>query len=220
MPFDAGGAKEAVNKNVDPKEALRGVSWSLGYRGSEPGKTEQQIQYVKQNGGPNIGNEEELKARLRKPNIHLAYGQASGCETWMAVQTEEFSRAEDAKYECKPPADSAERIAELRCSKVSFDLPGGHGPRTSEQKSRFIDHQNADQVVNFAETLGKDLRASHIDIANGGVKSTDQWRGVGGEEMSRHAKDKFQCEKPSGFEALSKELRKSSVPLGTLGDKV
>ena len=62
--------------------------------------------------------------------------------------------------------------------------------------------------------VGKDLRASHIDIANGAEKSCGHWRAVQTSEMAQNAREKFSCRKPEGYYHLIAELRKSSVPLG------
>eukprot|EP00435_Cladocopium_sp_Y103_P061195 s321_g22.t2 len=45
----------------------------------------------------------------------------------------------------------------------------------------------ADQIASFADTVGKDLRASHIDIANGAEKSCAHWKAVQASEMANYA---------------------------------
>merc|ERR1712205_106739 len=61
--------------------------------------------------------------------------------------------------------------------------------------------------------LGAELRKANIDHAFGQKKTCSHWTAVDREEMSRHAKDKFEAKQPTGFQHLIKELRKSNLPL-------
>lgn len=199
---------------VDAKADLRGVHWQLSYLQTTPGQTETKeayIQHPKYQRRQAVENGDDLRAS----HIDLAFGASRSCKHWVAALTDEMSRNEEDKFNCKRPDGFEALGTELRKSHISF---GERYEPTcqSQQKVNFGAPPKVSQLASFADTVGKDLRASHIDIANGAEKSCAHWKAMQTSEMARNAKEKFSCRKPEGFYHLIAELRKSSVPLGGL----
>ena len=48
------------------------------------------------------------------------------------------------------------------------------------------------QFASFADTVGKDLRASHIDIANGAEKSCAHWKADVGQKSLKILENRLQ----------------------------
>eukprot|EP00933_Yihiella_yeosuensis_P028048 TRINITY_DN21856_c0_g1_i1.p1 TRINITY_DN21856_c0_g1~~TRINITY_DN21856_c0_g1_i1.p1 ORF type:complete len:223 (+),score=57.54 TRINITY_DN21856_c0_g1_i1:49-717(+) len=210
-PFVPQWPKPPVLTEDDAKADLRGVHWQLSFVDHGPGKSEARQNYVDK--GFAKPDAFDHSAELKASHIDLAVGCDRSCKHWQSSLTAEMSRNEESKFACGQPKGFDELAHELRKSSVSFS-DRAIAPSQSEQKCRFNVPPKVEQAPNVAETVGKDLRASHIDISNGGGTSCAHWQAAGQAEMSAYAKEKFECKKPGGFEALGKELRKSSVPLG------
>ncbi|CAK9036446.1 Hypothetical protein (Fragment) [Durusdinium trenchii] len=206
--------KEQQATDVDAKADLRGVHWQLSYLPSHYGQTETKEAYIKH---PRYQREKMVENGddLRAPHIDLAFGASKSCKHWVAALTDEMSRNEYDKFHCKKPDGFEALGAELRKSHISFGERSEVGAQ-SHQKMAFGAPPKVAQMASFADTVGKDLRASHIDIANGAEKSCGHWKAVQTSEMAQYAREKFSCRKPEGFYHLIAELRKSSVPLGGL----
>mmetsp|Transcript_18907 Transcript_18907/g.44874 ORF Transcript_18907/g.44874 Transcript_18907/m.44874 type:complete len:238 (-) Transcript_18907:66-779(-) len=202
---------------VDAKADLRGVHWQLSYMATSPEQSQTKQAYIKH---PSYQRRAAVEngADLKSSHIDLAFGASKSCKHWSSALTEEMSRNQDEKFNCKKPEGFEFLGAELRKSSISF------GERSEEnllshQKQQFTAPPKVKQMASFADTVGKDLRASHIDIANGADKSSSHWKAVQTSEMAQFAREKFECRKPEGYCHLIAELRKSSVPLGGLGEK-
>jgi len=204
---------EPVDHQEDPKESLRGVHWKLSYVGTETPKTETKLAYIQHGKYMRQGaveNGDDLKAS----HIDLAVGQSRSGKDWQAAQTAEMSRHEAAKFACEKPQGFEQLGEELRKSSVSFSERPEQSSTETEQKARFATPPHVEQAASFADTVGKDLRSSHIDISNGNSQSVAHWKSMQTSEMDEYAREKFNCKKPAGFDHLIAELRKSSVPLG------
>mmetsp|Transcript_33110 Transcript_33110/g.83771 ORF Transcript_33110/g.83771 Transcript_33110/m.83771 type:complete len:227 (+) Transcript_33110:113-793(+) len=203
--------------HADPKADLRGVHWQLGYRDFDPARTEAKLRYLPTHGAqPTVLDPEQAK-ELRRSHVDLAVAEEKTGRAWKAVMTDEMSRNAGDKFGCRKPQGFEALSVELRKSSVSLsDL--SIAPGKSEQKLRYAMPPPFNQAKSYADTLGKDLRASHYDMSNGREKIARDWMSAQQAEMSRHVREKFDCEKPSGMDALSKELRKSSIPLGSAFD--
>uniref|UniRef100_A0A7S1MLL4 Uncharacterized protein n=1 Tax=Alexandrium catenella TaxID=2925 RepID=A0A7S1MLL4_ALECA len=196
---------------LSAKEDLRGVHWATGFRSLPSSKSETRSQYIPHE---NVATPTEVPSHLRQSHWDLAFGSEKTGREWQSVLTEQMSSNLESKFGCSKPEGMKGIASELRRSSIALSC-GNLVAYQSEQHSRYQPN-NGRPAESYSDLLGKDLRASHIDIANGQDKSTRTWRGVNKGDMSQHAREKYQCEKPRGFEELSKELRKSSVPLGGL----
>eukprot|EP00441_Pelagodinium_beii_P043391 CAMPEP_0197651402 /NCGR_PEP_ID=MMETSP1338-20131121/32324_1 /TAXON_ID=43686 ORGANISM="Pelagodinium beii, Strain RCC1491" /NCGR_SAMPLE_ID=MMETSP1338 /ASSEMBLY_ACC=CAM_ASM_000754 /LENGTH=221 /DNA_ID=CAMNT_0043226025 /DNA_START=47 /DNA_END=712 /DNA_ORIENTATION=- len=204
---------DPVDPQADPKEDLRGVHWKLSYVGTQVAQTETKLSYIKHGTyrkQAKVENGDDLKAS----HIDLSVGQSRSGKHWQSAQTAEMSRNTVAKYACGKPQGFEQLGEELRKSSVSFSERPSMGNFQTQQKASYQTPPHVQQAASFADTVGKDLRSSHIDIANGKDKSTAQWKAMQTSEMDEYAREKFDCKKPAGFDHLIAELRKSSVPLG------
>eukprot|EP00927_Polykrikos_kofoidii_P061985 TRINITY_DN56806_c0_g1_i1.p1 TRINITY_DN56806_c0_g1~~TRINITY_DN56806_c0_g1_i1.p1 ORF type:complete len:275 (-),score=42.03 TRINITY_DN56806_c0_g1_i1:169-993(-) len=160
-------------------------------------------------------------AALKKTSVDNAYGHPKNCALWKAVDKEELSRHAAEKFACQPPSGFQELAKDLRKSNVMLsELPSKHRPwdlnPRSEQKSNYVPGPSTVQA-GFAATLGKDLRASHYDVAGGKERNCSEWVPTLKASQQDHQDEKWNCRKPKGFEELGVELRKSSVPLAGSG---
>eukprot|EP00440_Ansanella_granifera_P072657 gb/GFBE01078844.1/.p1 GENE.gb/GFBE01078844.1/~~gb/GFBE01078844.1/.p1 ORF type:complete len:233 (+),score=54.70 gb/GFBE01078844.1/:1-699(+) len=209
--------RSASDKEVDPKEDLRGVHWALSYVPNQPSKTETKMAYIQH---PSYRRQASVEngADLKASHIDLSVGESRSGKHWQSALTAEMSRNAADKFNCKQPGGFQQLGAELRKSSLSFgDRADGGSAHETEQKARYGAPPPVEQATSFADTVGKDLRASHIDIANGRDTRASHWQSMQSSEMAEFAKEKFNCRKPAGFDHLIAELRKSSVPLGGLG---
>eukprot|EP00930_Biecheleria_cincta_P021123 TRINITY_DN15723_c0_g1_i2.p1 TRINITY_DN15723_c0_g1~~TRINITY_DN15723_c0_g1_i2.p1 ORF type:complete len:225 (-),score=45.93 TRINITY_DN15723_c0_g1_i2:97-771(-) len=199
----------------DAKADLRGVHWALSYSAPTLRQTVTKDSYIhhgKYSKPAAVDNGDDLKAS----HIDMAVGVPRTCSHWQAAQSAEMSRNAAAKFSCEKPKGFEQLGEELRKSSVTFSdrkLP----EQLTEQKRSFGQPEYIEQAASYAASLGKDLRASHIDVANGRDKNCGHWQGMQKFEMHEYAKEKFACKKPAGFDHLIAELRKSNVPLGGLG---
>lgn len=148
--------------------------------------------------------------------------------TFFDRQTETHDRftSEKRRQECLEGmlADFRERAARVDYdpkkrswelgSKCVAGLPKGPGLE-SETRERYQPRPKAAKTENF-NYLGVELKKAHIDHAYGQDKSCKHWQGVGQEEMSRMAQEKYTSGKPQGLGHLGAELRKSSLVLADL----
>eukprot|EP00442_Polarella_glacialis_P024640 CAMPEP_0115070530 /NCGR_PEP_ID=MMETSP0227-20121206/13165_1 /TAXON_ID=89957 /ORGANISM="Polarella glacialis, Strain CCMP 1383" /LENGTH=222 /DNA_ID=CAMNT_0002457055 /DNA_START=158 /DNA_END=826 /DNA_ORIENTATION=+ len=208
--------KVPKKSEADGRADLTAVHWSLSFTSTQMPKTEAKTAYinygkVKRTGAFELGDD------LKASHIDLSVGQSRTGKHWQSSQSSEMFRNAAQKFGCAKPEGLGHLGEELRKSSISFsDRDEGSAFPQSEQKSRFITPAKVEQAPNVAETVGKDLRASHIDIANGANTECKHWKSMLNLEMEKNAKEKFECRKPTAFEHLSKELRKSSVPLGNI----
>mmetsp|Transcript_92189 Transcript_92189/g.192763 ORF Transcript_92189/g.192763 Transcript_92189/m.192763 type:complete len:224 (+) Transcript_92189:137-808(+) len=196
---------------ADAKADLRGVHWQIGYRPGEATQTESKHKYVNHRGSPAVLNEAKA-AELRRSHIDLAVGADKSSKQWETVMTGDMCRNASEKFGCKKPEGFQALGAELRKSSVSISDQTTPPPH-SELKDRFGPPPKFEQAKSYADSLGKELRSSRIDIANGQEKIARNWESSMRAEMGRHAKEKFLYQQPAGFQHLIAELRKSSVPL-------
>jgi hypothetical protein len=223
-----GQVVEAIRGQTEPEslklgKELRSCSWSLGSKcvAPPPGQTsESRTRY-----GPKPPIEKttgfaHLGVELRKANIDHAFGQPKSAAHWSSMQAEEMSRHAGDKFGCAKPEGLGHLGKELRKSSlVLHEIPAtfrNHVVPNSEQKSRYTDKGNC-CTASFSDTLGKDFRSSHIDIAQGAEKHTRDWIQVQRMATQDHAEEKWGCRKPEGFYELIEELRKSNVPLSGAG---
>lgn len=219
---------EALSKRTEPESmklgtTLRTSSVALGMRTlsgpinpkSEARDRYRQFPIVRTIGFQHLGEE------LRKANIDHAYGQDKGCSHWKPAGQDEMSKHAAEKFACGVPQGFQHLAKELRRSNVPM-CDGSYGKnRTnplwrSEAVSRFTE-QPMILEKGYSDTLGKDLRESHISIGSSKERSARDWIPVTRSSMTDHAEEKWSCTKPQGFEELGVELRKSSVPLSGAG---
>jgi hypothetical protein len=182
-----------------------------------PGQTsEQRTQYVEQPRSKNV-NFNHLGAELRKANIDNAYGHEKKCNHWTSVDREEMSRHAADKFACRIPSGFQHLQKELRKSNLPLQDPRPVPRSQSETRSKYVEKPYSAQQ-SYASTLGKDLRASHIDIAQGHEKHTRSWVPCTMASLDDHHEEKWACKQPEAFDQLGIELRKSSVPLSGAGE--
>jgi len=159
----------------------------------------------------------------REQGHHWQFGY-----TFFDRQTETHERftSEQRRKECLESmlADFAERAnrVDYDPKKRSWELgsksvagrPKEPG-KESEMRERYQPRPPQAKTENF-NYLGVELRKASIDHAYGQDKSAAHWQGVGQEEMSRMAQEKYTAGKPQGLGYLGKELRKSSLVLADL----
>lgn len=158
----------------------------------------------------------------RKTNFELGYGPDQDSKTWCPEQGRALSSHLNEKYALGTPSDFSDLAKELRKSNIPIGISASRSTGSltryrSEFKDRFATH-HVPKAPSFMDTLGKDLRSSHIDFANGGTRTANPWLGVASEDMAKNFHAKFGCEKPTALADLVQQVRKSSVLLGQ--DKV
>jgi hypothetical protein len=199
---------------------LRSSSIAVGFEKSREnaGKvsiTETKQKYIEQPLGGNQDPAENLKrARaLMDSRIDLAAGGDKSCREWQSDLTDSFAANADAKFAAKPrpPIDGSY----LRKSEVTLGAhPTGPVDYETETKTQFAAPFEPERAVNYGSTLGKELRAHSWDHNEEMVKTTTKWRARQSEEMAKKADEKFNCVKPTAFDQLAKQLRKSNLYLG------
>merc|ERR1712225_6750 len=128
-----------------------------------------------------------------------------------------MSRHAKDKFEAKQPTGFRHLIKELRKSNLPLTDPRPMPRAQSEVQFQFVEKPYSAQA-SYAATLGKDLRASHIDIAQGHEKTTKNWVPVCHGALNDNQEAKWSCKQPDAFDQLGIELRKSSVPLSGAGE--
>lgn len=164
---------------------------------------------------PPASNIEKQKAELSKCHIDHAYGHEKSCKDWKPVMAAEMDKNKDEKFGCSKPQGLGHLKAELRRSNVPMRMePARYSPdMKSSMKAQFVAPPVIRRSVSCATFTAKDLRASHVNIAEGPARTCSDWKPMSYMAMSEHEREKYECEKPRGLEHLGKELRKSSVPL-------
>jgi len=162
-------------------------------------------------------NFNHLGAELRKENIDHAYGHVKTCSHWTAVDREEMSRNALEKFACAQPTGFQHLAKELRKSNLPIKDLRALPRATSETRMQYVEKPYSKQE-SYAETLGKDLKASHIDIAQGHEHNTKNWVPVMHSALNANQEEKWACAKPAAFDQLGVELRKSNVPLAGAGE--
>jgi hypothetical protein len=167
----------------------------------------------------------EKKRALQNSSIDLAFGCDKSGKTWQSDIKEKLAGclAAEAGPRQRPQACDG---TYLRKSAVPLpgpsiddeDLSGGIDKSSiTETKASFSapsEKGTIELAKSFAPTLGKDLQASHFEIANGQRKTCGGWKAAQKEEMALNATQKYAAERPTAFEHLSKELRQSSLFIG------
>ncbi|CAE7548782.1 thiED [Symbiodinium pilosum] len=90
------------NHEVDAKADLRGVHWQLSYMTTAPEQSQTKQAYIKHPSYQRraaVENGDDLKAS----HIDLAYGANKSCKHWVAALTDEMSRNQHEKFNCKKP---------------------------------------------------------------------------------------------------------------------
>ncbi|CAJ1352768.1 unnamed protein product, partial [Effrenium voratum] len=111
--------KSPQNSKVDAKEDLRGVHWQLSYSPTQYGQTETKEAYIP-HGAYQRRKMVENGDDLKSSHIDLAFGASKSCKHWVAALTDEMSRNEADKFNCKQPEGFQSLGAELRMSHISF----------------------------------------------------------------------------------------------------
>lgn len=197
---------------ADAKADLRAVHWQTSFRPLQPSRSDSKLQYIHHKGATPGLLSEATRKDLRA--VHWNTGVDKEQKVWKSTGAEELARHEDAKYKAEQPKDMKHLGAELRKTNIPFSCrptPTGQ----SEKASRFQGEPVQERAAYLGDILGKDLKASHIDFANGNSHSVKDWQGMQAAEMSRHEDAKFAC-KRQGAARDTKELRVSSVPLGSI----
>lgn len=195
---------------------LRRSSVALGVGclkdGAKDRVTEQRLNYVKKP-SPHTHIDGDPGKDSRKGNIDHSYGHPKNCKDWIPEQLAVMSAHSVEKYKAERPSGFEALAKELR--KSSVPIPNGpHIPLdgVSSLQSAFTPKWQP-MAENLASTLGKDLRASHIDLGGGAPRPGQHWMSMQQDDMTRHAQQKFANRKQAGFDDLAVELRKSNVPL-------
>jgi hypothetical protein len=212
-------AKKETPESLKLGTVLRQSHVRLGTKclAAPPGQSsESRMQYTAKPQSKSA-NFNHLGAELRKANIDHSYGQSKTCSHWTAVDREEMSRNAVEKFACETPQGFQHLAKELRKSSLPIKDLREQPKATTESRLAYVEKPYSAQQ-SYADTLGKDLRASHIDIAQGHEKSTRNWVPVCHSALNANQEEKWACEKPSAFDQLGVELRKSSVPLSGAGD--
>lgn len=227
--------RQEVLASMSKKEAPESLKLGITLRQSHvrigtkcldarPGQTsEQRTQYVNfGEKGKKSSNFNHLGAELRKENIDHAYGHVKTCSHWTSVDREEMSRHAKDKFACEMPSGFQHLIKELRKSNLPLTDPRPMPRTQSESQFQYTEKPYSAQA-SYAATLGKDLRASHIDIAQGHAKTTRNWVPVCHAALNDNSETKWACDPPDPAELqrriqLGIELRKSSVPLSGAGE--
>jgi len=119
-----------------------------------------------------------------------------------------------------PSVGAQEEKALLRKSSIPI-FPGQEIPGTRSVHRNLSFSQSeytlkkVDPMASYSDTLGKDLRCSHIDVAFGKLKTGKHWQSEAISAMNTESSKKWACRQPEGFEKLGKELRKTNITLGT-----
>jgi hypothetical protein len=185
----------------------------------QPAKSEARLRFAQRPADKTKGFE-ELGEELRKSNVALAVAGSKSGREWTSVLKDSMSQNADKKFACEIPHGFEELGVELRKSNVLLHA-GRHDYRStslpvhrSETKNQFVE-KPISHTASYAETLGKELRTSSIDVACGGSRSSADWRSAQHATFADNTTDKWAAKKPEGFYHLIKELRKTNVTLGT-----
>lgn len=183
-------------------------------------RTEAKMRFVPQKIEVSEGFGDSNGAELRATHIDLAVaGNKSGKE-WESVLKSTMSASEDVKFACSKPQGFAELGEELRKSSVLLHA-GRHDfrsqtiPVNRSESTRQYCPQPISQTKGFADTLGKELRTSSLDLAAGVPKTGSHWQSQQHAIMAGHNDKKWACKRQEGFDNLIAELRKTNITLGT-----
>jgi len=214
-------AQQVLSPSLSLGKELRASSVSYGFEKSREnaGKvsiTETKQKYTEQPLDA-IGRLQDASENLKKKHalmssrIDLGAGGDKSCKSWQSDLKDKFSANADQKFACErqQPVDGSI----LRKSQVPLGQPGVAFFDT-ESKAQFVAPLEPERSVNYASTLGKELRAHSWDHAEPQVKTTSQWHARQSAEMAHKADEKFNCVRPNAFDALAKQLRKSNLYLG------
>lgn len=216
--------REAIRCKEEPEslqlgKVLRRSHIQLSHRpDQQPPKSEARTRFEKRQADPSKSFADTNGEELRRSNINLAV--APGKTEWSSVLKSSIAQGSDKKFACEIPQGFEELGVELRKSNVLLHA-GRHDFRStslpvhrSESKSQF-GPKPASPTKSYAESLGKELRTSNIDVACGGSRTSADWRSQQHSTMLEQNDDKWACRKPEGFYHLIAELRKTNVTLGT-----
>lgn len=213
-------AKEVLaSPSLTLGKELRRSSVAVGFEKSREnsGKvsiTETKQKYTEQPIGDLQDASENLKKKqaLMSSRIDLAAGGDKSCKAWQSDLTESFSSNVDEKFACQRQQPFDGSI--LRKSEVLIGRQGAPAAYETETKTQFAVPVDPERALNYASTLGKELRAHSWDHAELENKVTTQWYSRQAAEMAHKADEKFNCAKPTAFDALAKQLRQSNLYLG------
>lgn len=184
----------------------------------EPAKTETKMRFVpKRSEAQGLARD---PAELRKSHIDLAIADSKSGKAWSSVLKSTMSDSEDVKFKAERPKGFEELGEELRKSSVLLHA-GRHDfrsqslpvPRSTQKLS--YDPKPISKTLGFAETIGKELQVSSIDVAAGEKKTAAPWQSHQHAIMGDQNDKKWACEKPKGFDHLIAELRKTNITLGS-----
>lgn len=218
--------RDAIRSKEEPEslqlgKVLRQSHIQLSLRADQqPPKTETRISYQQRKAEITKGFADTNGEELRRSNIDLGVAGNKSGRDWSSVLKSSMSQAADKKFACEKPQGFEELGVELRKSNVLLHA-GRHDFRSSslpiarsETKIQY-GLKPASPTQGYAETLGKQLRTSSIDVAGGGSRASADWQSQQHTTMLEQNDDKWACKKPEGFYHLIAELRKTNVTLGT-----
>jgi len=222
--YDAARVREEP-ESLQLGKLLRKSHIKLSHRpDAKPAQTEAKMRYIPQARDASKSFAETNGAELRRSNIDLAVADPKSGKEWKSVLKGAMSSNEDAKFACAVPEGFAHMAKELRKSNVLLNAGKVDyrnerpAPHMSEQKREYHE-KPIPNTVGYADTIGKDLRTSHIDLAPGdGDKHCKTWVSQQHAVLGSNNDEKWACEKPEGFYHLIAELRKTNIQLGT--DKI
>lgn len=206
----------AMHSEADARADLRAVHWQTGYRQEAPPFSEAHQRYVAPRNGKSAVLSGEVMKELRTSHIDLEFGSDKTSKSWQAQQSGDLSKHAPAKYQAKKSHEARAIGAELRkCNLCFSDRTSATG--VSEKAARFPGHPAVDQAPELARLLGKDLKASHIDLSNGSSRDVSDWHSMCGFQMSLYEEAKYANRRQDAADLSF--LRKSSVPLGSAHER-
>lgn len=161
---------------------------------------------------PSRAEPPEGRGSAGRANIVFSVRDQS-CSDWQSVSSAAAATDVEQKFACTIPKAFVHLGQELRKSSIPFRVGQQEERHMSTTKKEFGPKQ-ACQAQSFSETVGKDLRRSHLAVAYGS-RSTKEWLSEAQAASDHHADKKWKCERPAGFEQLGKELRKTHITLGS-----